>query len=73
MGMLVAVGYVVLAWVLLQLGDVVFDFLEVPNWAGKLLLVLLILGLPAAIFLAWAFQLTPGGILREHDADRRHD
>ena len=62
-----------LAWVLLQLGDVLFDFLEVPNWAGKLLLVLLILGLPVALFLAWAFQLTPGGIQREHDVDRRPD
>ena len=69
----VAIAYVVLAWVLLQLGDVLFDFLEVPNWAGKLLLVLLILGLPVALFLAWAFQLTPGGIQREHDVDRRPD
>ena len=69
----VAVAYVVLAWVLLQLGDVLFDFLEVPNWAGKLLVVLLILGLPVALFLAWAFQLTPGGIQREHSVDRRPD
>lgn len=69
----VAIAYVVVAWVLLQLADTVFEFLEVPNWAGKLLLVLLVLGLPISLLLAWAFELTPGGIAREHDIDRQHD
>jgi DNA-binding winged helix-turn-helix (wHTH) protein len=67
----VAIAYVVVAWVLLQIGDIVFDFLEIPNWAGKLLLVLLVLGLPVALVLAWAFELTPAGLRREPDADRR--
>jgi DNA-binding winged helix-turn-helix (wHTH) protein len=69
----VAIAYVVVAWVLLQIGDIVFDFLEIPNWAGKLLLVLLLLGLPVALVLAWAFELTPGGIRRETDVERRPD
>jgi hypothetical protein len=69
----VAVAYVVVAWVLLQIGDIVFDFLEIPNWAGKLLLVLLVLGLPFALVLSWAFELTPGGIRRETDVERRSD
>jgi DNA-binding winged helix-turn-helix (wHTH) protein len=69
----VAVAYVVVAWLLLQIGDIVFDFLEVPNWAGKLLLALLLLGLPIALVLAWAFELTSQGIRRETSVDNRGD
>jgi DNA-binding winged helix-turn-helix (wHTH) protein len=69
----VGIAYVVVAWVLLQIGDIVFDLLEIPNWAGKLLLVLLLLGLPVALVLAWAFELTPEGIRRETNVDRRPD
>jgi len=69
----VAIAYVVVAWLLLQIGDIVFDFLEVPNWAGKLLLVLLLLGLPIALVLSWAFELTSHGIRRETSVDGRRD
>ena len=66
----VGIAYVVVAWVLLQVGEIVFDFLEVPGWSGKLLIVFLSLGLPIALFLAWAFELTPEGLQREKDVDR---
>ena len=66
----VGIAYVVVAWVLLQIGDVVFDFLEVPAWAGRLLIAFLALGLPIALVLAWAFELTPEGVKRQQDADR---
>ncbi|MDH3431796.1 MAG: transcriptional regulator [Gammaproteobacteria bacterium] len=66
----VAIAYVVVAWLLLQLGEILFDFLEVPTWAGKLLIAFLTLGLPVAIFLAWAFELTPEGVKRDDDIDR---
>jgi hypothetical protein len=69
----VAIAYVVVAWLLLQIGDIVFDFLEVPNWAGKLLLVLLLLGLPVALVLSWAYELTSQGIRRETSGDDRRD
>jgi DNA-binding winged helix-turn-helix (wHTH) protein len=69
----VAIAYVVVAWLLLQIGDIVFDFLEVPNWAGKLLLVLLVLGLPVALVLSWAYELTSQGIRREASVDDRRD
>ena len=69
----VALAYVVVAWLLLQIGDIVFDFLEVPNWAGKLLLVLLLLGLPVALVLSWAYELTSRGIRRETSGDDRRD
>jgi hypothetical protein len=66
----VGIAYAVVAWVLLQIGDIVFDFLEVPVWAGKLLIVLLALGLPITLIFAWAFELTPEGVKREKDVDR---
>jgi len=66
----VGIAYVVSAWVLLQIGEIAFDFLEVPTWAGKLLIVFLALGLPVALFLAWAFELTPEGVKFDKDVDR---
>jgi hypothetical protein len=66
----VGIAYVAVAWVLLQLGEILFDFLEVPAWSGKLLIVFLALGLPVALFLAWAFELTPEGVKRDKDIDR---
>jgi len=66
----VGFAYVAAAWVMLQVGDIVFNFLEVPGWAGKLLIALLALGLPIALILAWAFELTPEGVRRERDVDR---
>ncbi|MDH3338347.1 MAG: winged helix-turn-helix domain-containing protein [Gammaproteobacteria bacterium] len=65
----VGIVYAVVAWVLLQIGEIVFGFLEVPTWAGKLLIVFLALGLPVALVLAWAFELTPEGVKRESDID----
>jgi len=65
----VGIVYAVVGWVLLQIGEIVFGFLEVPTWAGKLLIVFLALGLPVALVLAWAFELTPEGVKRESDID----
>jgi DNA-binding winged helix-turn-helix (wHTH) protein len=65
----VGIAYIVAAWLLLQVGEVTFEFLEIPNWAGRLLIVLLGLGLPVALILAWAFELTPEGVRRDSDVD----
>ena len=61
----VGIAYAIVAWLLLQIGEIAFDFLEVPIWAGKLLIVFLLLGLPVALILAWAFELTPEGVKRD--------
>jgi DNA-binding winged helix-turn-helix (wHTH) protein len=66
----VGIAYVIVAWLLLQVGEITFGFLEIPNWAGKLLIVLLVLGLPVALILAWAFELTPEGVKRDRDVER---
>jgi len=65
----VGIAYVVVSWVLLQVGEIAFDFLEVPGWAGKLLIVFLALGLPIALFLAWVFELTPEGVKLDKNVD----
>ena len=65
----VVVAYGILTWLLLQFGDTVFSLLEAPDWAGKALVVALILGLPLVIILAWVFDISPDGILRTLDAE----
>jgi TolB-like protein/Tfp pilus assembly protein PilF len=65
----VAVAYVVVAWLLIQVATQVFPFFEIPNWAVRFVVLLLILGFPVALILAWAFELTPEGIKRAEDVD----
>jgi TolB-like protein/Tfp pilus assembly protein PilF len=60
----------VIAWLLMQIATQVFPFLEIPNWAIRLVIMLLALGFPIALILAWAFELTPEGIKRTEAADR---
>ena len=63
----VTAAYVVIAWLLLQVGDVVFEALELDASANRLLLALVLLGLIPTILFAWAFELTPDGIKRDAD------
>ena len=57
----VAIAYAVVAWLLMQIATQVFPFLEIPNWAIRLVIMLLALGFPIALMLAWAYELTPEG------------
>jgi len=65
----VAVAYAVVAWLLMQVASQIFPFFEIPNWAVRLVVLLLIIGFPVALILAWAFELTPEGIKRTESAD----
>ena len=65
----VAMFYAVAAWVLLQVGDLLFGALGVPPWGLKLLLGLLLLGFPMALVFAWVFELTPEGLKREAEVE----
>ena len=65
----VAIAYAIVAWLLMQIATQVFPFLEIPNWMVRAVIVLLILGFPIALILAWAFELTPQGIKRTEDVD----
>ena len=65
----VGIAYAVVAWVLMQIASQIFPFFEIPNWAVRLVVLLLIIGFPVALLLAWAFELTPEGIKRTEDID----
>jgi TolB-like protein len=63
----VAVAYLMLAWVVLQITDLVAPALLLPDWTLSFVTFLGILGFPFALFFAWAFELTPDGIKRSKD------
>jgi TolB-like protein/Flp pilus assembly protein TadD len=65
----VAIAYGVVAWLLMQVASQIFPFFEIPNWTVRLVVLLLILGLPIALIIAWAFELTPEGLKRTEFAD----
>jgi TolB-like protein/Flp pilus assembly protein TadD len=65
----VAVAYIVAAWALSQGIAQVFPVFDVPNWIIRLIVLLIIIGLPIALVLAWSFELTPQGIKRTATAD----
>jgi adenylate cyclase len=60
----VAALYGVVAFVVAQVADIAFPALHLPDWTLTLVIALLILGLPIALVLAWAFDITPGGVRR---------
>src|SRR5262249_54032726 len=62
----------VVAWLLIQVATQTFPFFEIPNWAVRLVIVLLILGFPVALVLSWAFEITPEGIKREAEPAPGH-
>ena len=60
----VAILYAVVAWLVLQVADTVTGILELPAWAAQFILVVVTLGFPVALVLAWAFEVTPDGVRR---------
>ena len=54
----------------MQIASQIFPFFEIPNWTVRFVVLLLIIGFPVAVILAWAFELTPEGIKRTEDLDR---
>lgn len=66
----VAIAYIVLAWIVMQVGDTLAPALHLPDTVNSVLAFFLILGFPLAVFFAWAFELTPDGIKLEKHVDR---
>src|SRR5258707_1161863 len=65
----VAVAYAIVGWVIAQIATQIFPFLEIPNWFVRLIIVLIAIGFPIALVIAWAFEATPEGIKRTEVAD----
>jgi len=66
----VAIAYVILAWLMAQVAELLLETFGAPDWVLKTLLSLFLVGFPFALFFAWAFELTPDGIKKEKDVDR---
>ncbi len=64
----VAVTYAVVAWLLIQVVTQVFPPFEVPNWAERLVIIAIVLGLPIALVFAWIYDVTSHGIVRTQEA-----
>ncbi len=65
----VAIAYVVGGWALSQGIAQVFPVFDVPNWAIRIVVLLIVLGFPVAVVFAWLFEITPEGIKRTEVAD----
>jgi adenylate cyclase len=61
----VGVVYLVVGWIMMQVGEVTFEALGLPPWSLTLLIVLVLLGFPISLVLAWAFEVTPEGIRKD--------
>ena len=68
----VAAAYTVFSWLIIQIATQISPYFEIPTWTVRLLILLLVIGLPVALILSWAFELTPEGFKRTEDvpADR---
>jgi len=66
----VVAAYAVAAWLIIQVISIVLPAFHIPDWIMQAFLVLVVLGFPVTIVLAWVFELTPQGIMREEDVDR---
>jgi len=65
----VAVAYFVVTWIVIQIGESTFEALNLPVWSETLLVVFVMLGFPFALLLAWAYELTPDGIVKDPDGN----
>src|ERR1044072_4580789 len=62
-----AAAYAIVAWLIIQIAASIFPVLEIPAWCVRLVIVLLVLGFPVALIMAWAYELTPEGLKRTEE------
>jgi len=63
----VGIAYLVLAWVVIQIADVVVPALSLPEWTITFMIVIGMFGFPFALLFAWAYEITPSGIMKESE------
>jgi TolB-like protein/tetratricopeptide (TPR) repeat protein len=63
----VSAAYLVVAWLLIEVSDTIFPRLGLPDWSVTLVIALVALGFPLALFLSWAYELTPAGVKRTEE------
>src|SRR5438270_9845084 len=65
----VAVAYAVVGWLVIQVSSTVLPTFHAPEWVVQTLVVLVAIGFPISLVIAWAFELTPEGLKRTEDVD----
>jgi len=60
----VALVYTITAWIIVQVADATFPFLNLPDWMVTAVIVFVIIGFPIAIVLSWAYEMSPDGLVR---------
>jgi len=65
----VGVAYIIVGWVVVQIGQVLFESFGTPDWVIKTVIVLIAIGFPFALIFAWAFEITPEGVKKTRDVD----
>ncbi|WP_158966175.1 hypothetical protein [Paraglaciecola sp. L3A3] len=66
----VASVYIITGWIIIQVAAATFPTFGIPPWAFRFIILMVILGLPVALILAWAFELTPDGIKATHNVEK---
>src|SRR5438034_5813868 len=66
----VAVAYAVVGWLVVQISSTVLPTFHAPEWVVQTLVLLVVLGFPIALVIAWAFELTSEGLKRTENVDR---
>jgi TolB-like protein/Tfp pilus assembly protein PilF len=66
----VGIAYTIVAWLVLQVADLVLDNIDAPGWVMQVFMLAVAIGLPLVLVFAWAFEMTPEGLKREKDVDR---
>ena len=66
----VGIAYIIIGWLVAQVAEFAFENFGAPEWVLKVVVVMLLLGLPIALLFAWAFEMTPEGVKLEKDVDR---
>ncbi|HQW65360.1 MAG TPA: adenylyl cyclase, partial [Pseudomonadota bacterium] len=61
----VAAAYLVLGWLFLQISSVVLQFVGAPDWVGKAIIALLVIGFVPSLAVAWVFEVGPAGVQRD--------
>ena len=65
-----ALLYLVVSWLIMQVADVGISLLGLPAWTGRLVFLLLLIGLPLVLVFSWVYELTPEGLKREKEVER---
>jgi TolB-like protein/Tfp pilus assembly protein PilF len=66
----VAVAYLIAAWLVLQIADLVLENISAPDWVMQVFMLVFTLGFPLVLIFSWAYELTPEGLKREHEVER---